>query len=45
MRDAEGLSTAEAAIRLGVPTRLVIQAMHERKIPRARLEDGTWDAR
>jgi hypothetical protein len=41
MSDAEVLLPAEAALRLGIPTRLVIQAMHERKIPRVRLEDGT----
>jgi hypothetical protein len=32
---------AEAARRLGVPTRVVIQAMYEKRLPRVRLDDGT----
>jgi hypothetical protein len=39
--DAEVLLPAEAARRLGVPTRVVVRAMHECKLPRVRLEDGT----
>ena len=35
------LRPAEAARRLGVPTRVVIQAMYEKKLPRVRLDDGT----
>ena len=35
------LRPTEAAIRLGVPTRVVIQAMYEGRLPRVRLEDGT----
>jgi hypothetical protein len=35
------LLPAEAARRLGVPTRVVIQAMYEKKLPRVRLADGT----
>ena len=41
MSDAEILLPAEAARRLGVPTRVIIQAMYERTLPRVRLEDGT----
>ena len=41
MSDKEILLPAEAARRLGVPTRVVIRAMYERKVPRVRLEDGT----
>jgi pyridoxal biosynthesis lyase PdxS len=37
----EILLPAEAARRLGVPTRLIIEAMYEKKLPRVRLEDGT----
>jgi excisionase family DNA binding protein len=39
--DSEVLLPAEAAKRLGVSTLVVIRAMHERKLPRVRLEDGT----
>jgi len=39
--DSEVLLPAEAARRLGVPTRLIVQAMYEQKLPRVRLEDGT----
>jgi hypothetical protein len=38
---SEILLPAEAARRLGVPTRLIIEAMYEKKLPRVRLEDGT----
>jgi pyridoxal biosynthesis lyase PdxS len=41
MTDSNALLPAEAARRLGVPTRVVIQAMYEKKLPRVRLEDGT----
>jgi hypothetical protein len=39
--DAEVLLPAEAARRLGVATRVVVQAMYEKKLPRVKLEDGT----
>lgn len=41
MRGTEVLRPAEAARRLGVPTRVIIQAMYEKKLPRVRLSDGT----
>ena len=41
MTEDEVLLPAEAAQRLGVPTRVVVQAMYERRLPRVRLEDGT----
>lgn len=41
MSEPEILLPAEAARRLGVPTRVVIQAMYEMKLPRVKLEDGT----
>lgn len=41
MSEREILLPAEAARRLGVPTRVIIQAMHEKKLPRVRLADGT----
>ena len=41
MSGSEILLPAEAARRLGVPTRLIIEAMYEKKLPRVRLEDGT----
>lgn len=41
MSDSEVLRPAQAARRLGVPTRVVVQAMYERKLPRVRLDDGT----
>jgi pyridoxal biosynthesis lyase PdxS len=41
MSDQEVLLPAEAARRLGVATRVVVQAMHEKRLPRVRLEDGT----
>jgi hypothetical protein len=41
MTDREVLLPAEAARRLGVPTRVVIQAMYEKRLPRVRLDDGT----
>jgi hypothetical protein len=39
--DREVLLPAEAARRLGVATKVVVQAMYERKLPRVRLDDGT----
>jgi len=39
--EVEILLPAEAARRLGVATRVVVQAMYEKKLPRVRLEDGT----
>lgn len=41
MTQQEVLLPAEAARRLGVPTRVVVQAMYERRLPRVKLEDGT----
>jgi hypothetical protein len=41
MSDVELLRPAEAAQRLGVKTRVVIQAMYEQRVPRVRLPDGT----
>ncbi len=41
MTDPEILLPAEAARRRGVPTRLIIEAMYENRLPRVRLEDGT----
>jgi hypothetical protein len=39
--EPEVLLPAEAARRLGVPTRVIVKAMYERTIPRVRLDDGT----
>ena len=41
MSEPEVLLPAEAARRLGVPTRLIVQAMYEKRLPRVRLDDGT----
>ena len=41
MSDSEVLRPAEAARRLGVRTRVIIQAMYEKKLPRVKLPDGT----
>lgn len=41
MTDPEILLPAEAARRLGVPTRVIIQAMYDKQLPRVRLADGT----
>jgi hypothetical protein len=41
MSDQEVLLPAEAARRLGVATRVVVQAMYEKRLPRVKLEDGT----
>lgn len=35
------LLPAEAARRLGVQTRVIVQAMYEKKLARVRLSDGT----
>jgi hypothetical protein len=35
------LLPAEAAQRLGVPTRVIIRAMYEKKVVRVKLPDGT----
>jgi hypothetical protein len=37
----EVLLPAEAARRLGVATRVIVQAMYEKRLPRVKLEDGT----
>jgi hypothetical protein len=41
MTEQEVLLPAEAAQLMGVATRVVEQAMHEKRLPRVRLEDGT----
>ena len=41
MSDAEILLPAEAARRVGVATRVIVQAMYEQKLPRVLLDDGT----
>lgn len=41
MTNNDVLLPAEAARRLGVPTRVVVQAMYEKRLPRVKLEDGT----
>jgi hypothetical protein len=41
VNNSEVLRPAEAARRLGVPTRVIVQAMYEKKLPRVRLADGT----
>lgn len=41
MNEETVLLPAEAARRLGVPTRVVVRAMHEKTLPRVKLEDGT----
>lgn len=41
MTESNILRPAQAARRLGVPTRVIIQAMYEKKLPRVRLSDGT----
>jgi hypothetical protein len=35
------LRPAEFAERLGVPTRIVVDAMYHERVPRVRLDDGT----
>jgi hypothetical protein len=39
--DDETLLPTEAAHRLGVETRVVIEAMYDQRLPRVRLPDGT----
>jgi hypothetical protein len=39
--EPEILLPAEAARRLGIPTRIIVQAMYEKQLPRVELEDGT----
>lgn len=41
MSNPEVLLPAEAARRLGVATRVIIQAMHQKQLPRVKLDDGT----
>ena len=41
MTEADVLLPAEAARRLGVATRVIVQAMYEKRLPRVKLEDGT----
>lgn len=41
MSEKTVLWPAEAARCLGVPTRVVVQAMYENRLPRVRLTDGT----
>lgn len=41
MSESEVLLPAEAAQRLGVATRIIVQAMYERRLPRVKLADGT----
>jgi hypothetical protein len=39
--EPEVLLPAEAAKRIGVATRVIVQAMYEKRLPRVRLADGT----
>ena len=41
MTESEVLLPAEVALRLGVATRVIVQAMYEMKLPRVKLQDGT----
>lgn len=41
MSRSEVLLPAEAARRLGVATRVVIEAMYQEELPRVKLSDGT----
>lgn len=41
MTEHEVLLPAEAARRLGVATRVIVEAMYERRLPRVKLADGT----
>lgn len=41
MTENEVLLPAEAARRLGVATRVIVQAMYEKQLPRVKLADGT----
>ena len=41
MSESEVLLPAEFAQRAGVATRLVVEAMYEKRVPRVKLPDGT----
>ncbi len=41
MTESQVLRPAEFAERLGVRTRVVIEAMYYKRVPRVRLDDGT----
>lgn len=41
MSEQEVLRPAEAARRLGVRTLVILEAMHDKRVPRVRLPDGT----
>lgn len=41
MKEHDVLLPAEAAEFLGVKTRVIVQAMYEKRLPRVRLSDGT----
>ena len=41
MTEREVLLPAEAARRRGIPTRVIVQAMYEKRLPRVKLNDGT----
>ena len=41
MTDDDVLLPAEAARHVGVPTRVIVQAMYEKRLPRVKLDDGT----
>ncbi len=41
MTEQEVLLPAEAARRLGVATRVVVEAMYKKRLPRVKLADGT----
>ena len=41
MTEHEVLLPAEAARRLGVATRVIVEAMYEKRLPRVKLADGT----
>lgn len=41
MSEQEVLLPAEAARRLGIATRVVVEAMYDRRLPRVKLPDGT----
>lgn len=41
MTEREVLLPAEAAQRLGVATRVIVEAMYDKRLPRVQLDDGT----
>ena len=41
MTESEELIPADSARRLGVATRVIVQAMYEKRLPRVKLEDST----